>query len=85
MLIDMVNISLTTSTSEVVHRQMQARKMTQVQLAKELGISQPSVSLKLAGKVSWEVNDLRRLSALFNVSIDELLSNSEMAPAQVAA
>lgn len=85
MLIDMVNISLTTSTSEVVHRQMRARKMTQMQLAKELGISQPSVSLKLAGKVSWEVNDLRRLSALFNVSIDELLSNSEMAPAQVAA
>lgn len=59
--------------------------MTQTQLASKLGISQPSVSLKLAGKVSWEVKDLRKLSILFDVSIDELLGNSKRAPAQVAA
>lgn len=60
--------------------------MTQQILAKNLGITQPCISMKLSGKTAWEVRDLLKISALFGISLDDLLiENKEVAPEQVAA
>ena len=65
---------------------MRTRGMTQQILAKNLGITQQCISMKLSGKTAWEVRDLLKISALFGISLDDLLiENKEVAPEQVAA
>ena len=47
--------------------------MLQRELAKELGITEPSISRKLRKERKWSVDDLIKISKMFGVSIDELI------------
>ena len=65
--------------SSRVNDLMKANDVTGRRLAKVLGLSPSTVSLKLHSKVSWTTSDLLALSCFFGVSVDELvgLSNHE--------
>lgn len=54
--------------------------MTQIELAKRLGVSQGSVSAWEAGSAQPDVKTLQALSDLFGVSIDSLLGRGENSP-----
>lgn len=47
-------------------------KMSQERYAKMLHLSQPAISGKLSGAVSFTANDIWRTAVLFNVSTDYL-------------
>ena len=51
--------------------------MTRRQLSEGIGLSAPSVSGKMNGKIAWTTADLVHLSQYFNVSIDFLLGRSD--------
>lgn len=54
---------------------MARRGITQAQLAEALGISQQSVSMRLTGRTSWNVDDLEPVADLLGVSVSQLLSS----------
>lgn len=53
---------------------MAAQRLKQSDLAAALGISQPSVSAKLAGRARWSVDDLDKLASTFGVALADLVS-----------
>lgn len=53
---------------------MARQRITQSDVARELGIGQPSVSKRLSGQVPFDVDQLAKLSALLGVSIERLLN-----------
>lgn len=53
---------------------LKERNMTQSDLAKELNISKSAVSQNLNGKSTFDIQNLMRISEIFEVSIDTLLN-----------
>lgn len=61
---------------------MARRKVTQAQLAEQLGCTQPAISRRLSGVISWDVDELTRVAEFLGVPLSSLLA--EPAPAAVA-
>lgn len=61
--------------SENLRRLMDARSMTQVELAKAAQISQPSVHRMLAGKGIPNAIDLRNVAEVLDTTSDALMDN----------
>ena len=47
--------------------------MTRTELAEKVGLSQPSISLKLRGRVTWSVTDLLKVANALHTTPDALL------------
>lgn len=62
-----------------VRIEMTRKGITQAELAEALGMSQTSVSLRLRGKVAFDVNNLTTTADFLGVTVNTLL------PADVAA
>jgi transcriptional regulator with XRE-family HTH domain len=58
---------------EGLREYMQARELTQAELATQLGVSQPTVSDWLNGKTKPTAGRLLKISKKTGVSVDELL------------
>jgi transcriptional regulator with XRE-family HTH domain len=56
------------------------RDLTQVELAKELAISQPHVSRLLGGRTAWRQNYLQRVAELYDTSLHALLLDPQEVP-----
>ena len=63
--------------SEEVRAWMARRGIRQAQLAEALGISQQSVSMRLTGRTSWNVDDLEPVAQLLGVSVSQLLTSPD--------
>lgn len=56
------------------------RNVTQIQLARVLGISQPSISAKLSGKTPFDLDELDLLATFFDISPARLVGESDGGP-----
>lgn len=65
------------SASEVLRRLMDARGITQAELACQTGIGKPAVSELLSGKRPFSKSLIVKLSQFFSVSTDFFMLNSE--------
>lgn len=65
---------LTLLVSREVRAWMARRDVKQEALAKALGITQPSLSMRLRGRTRWTVQDLATVSRVLDVPVSELLS-----------
>lgn len=65
---------LTLLVSREVKAWMARRDVKQDALAKALGITQPSLSMRLRGRTRWTVQDLATVSSVLDVPVSELLS-----------
>lgn len=70
------------SLAKNLKKYMEARGLNQVKLAKLTGITQPSISLMLAGKHSPLSSQLEKLALTLHCSVDDLLGTkkSDMTP-----
>ncbi len=66
-------MSINSSISEQVEDLLRSRGVTQVELARVLYLSQPSVNARLHNRVPWTTGDLERLAAHFDVDVADLL------------
>ena len=64
--------------SEKLKQLRQNKKWTQDELAEKLFISRTAISKWESGRGFPSIESLKALSKVFDVSIDELLSNSEL-------
>lgn len=58
--------------SEKVNALCESKGWTQTELAKQLGITQPTLSAIMSGQHKPQPNTLRRLAGVFGVSVEEL-------------
>ena len=65
---------LTLLVSREVRAWMARRDVKQEALATALGITQPSLSMRLRGRTRWTVQDLATVSRVLDVPVAELLS-----------
>ena len=56
-----------------VDQQMFLRGITRTQVAQALGLSQPSISRKISGKVPWTVEEISLVAMYLNVETASLL------------
>lgn len=54
---------------------MSQAELTQADVARVAGLSQPQVSRRLAGERRWQVDELVALSRAWGVSVDELIGS----------
>lgn len=54
---------------------MGRNRVSQTKLARAIGMSQPQLSERLNGQVSWRVHELEAVAAYFNVSVASLLGS----------
>lgn len=58
----------------LIKKMLKERNMTQEQLADLLNISKSAVSQNVNGKSSFDIQNLMKIAQIFNISIDELIS-----------
>ncbi|MFP4178064.1 MAG: helix-turn-helix domain-containing protein [Acholeplasmataceae bacterium] len=59
---------------QLIKKKLKERNMTQEQLADLLNISKSAVSQNVNGKSSFDIQNLMKIANIFNMSIDELIS-----------
>lgn len=68
-------------TQELVERSIRmhlaSRKQTQAWLAKQLGVTPFWVSRRMSGEISFDIEVLDRIAAIFGISIDRLISDGD--------
>ena len=55
---------------------MARSRRTQGDLAEALGVSQPQVSARLAGRVDWSIDELAAVSTWLDVPLSELIRDA---------
>ena len=60
---------------EKIKKYREAKKITQAEIAELLGVSPATVSKYEAGTLEPNIESIKKLSELFDVSIDELLKD----------
>ncbi|MGN6128901.1 MAG: helix-turn-helix domain-containing protein [Nocardioidaceae bacterium] len=68
---------LTLRVSGEVRAWMARRGVRQQELADRLGITQPSLSMRLRGRTRWTINDLVIVAETLNVPVSTLLTSPE--------
>lgn len=68
-----MSTSPTAITGANVRAEMARRKVSQVALANHLGLSQASVSARLAGRVAFDINELHAIASLLQVPMTDLI------------
>lgn len=63
----------TAKTGENVRAEMARRGVTQMALARKIGLSQPAVSARLKGKTPFDINELCLIASVLNVPLTTLL------------
>lgn len=58
------------------------KDLSQKDLAEGVGISVPSVSLKMTGRTSWTLDDITRVSQFLHTPISVLLSPPSLTPTE---
>ena len=56
---------------------MARRGVKQQEIADRLGITQPSLSMRLRGRTRWSINDLVIVAETLNVPVSVLLTNPD--------
>jgi len=60
-------------TGANIRAEMARRKVSQTTIANHLGLSQTSVSARLAGRVTFDINEIHAIAALLGVPITALI------------
>ena len=63
----------TAKTGENVRAEMARRGVTQMALARKIGLSQPAVSARLKGKTPFDINELCLIASVLNVPLTTIL------------
>lgn len=66
--------SLTQRVATEVRAEVARQNVTQYDLAEVLGVAQPSISRRLAGKHPFDTDELDKLAAYFGVPVDRFLA-----------
>lgn len=70
-------VSIDAIIGERVHQLMWRAQVTQTALAPMLSIGQSALSAKLRGRRGWSTDEVLKLAARFNVSIDYLFGRTD--------
>ena len=80
-----VGLTPAQATGLTVNQIMFYQGITRAELAKRVGLSRPSISLKIAGEVGWSLDDLLSVADALGVTAQSLLpqqdSNGNWIPA----
>lgn len=68
--------SLSAKVADEIRAWLGRRRMSQAQLARELGVSAPWVSYRLGGTQPIDLNDMERICAVLDVDVVTVLSNA---------
>lgn len=71
-----MQVTETTPASQVgsrVRGLMAEKQVTQAEVARELGLTQPAVARRLAGSIAFDVNELTKVAALLGVATQSLM------------
>ena len=68
-----MSISPTMQTGANIRAEMARRKVSQTTIADHLGLSQTSVSARIAGRVAFDINEIHAIAALLGVPITALI------------
>ena len=60
-------------TGANIRAEMARRKVSQTTIADHLGLSQTSVSARIAGRVAFDINEIHAIAALLGVPITALI------------
>ena len=60
-----------------IKKYRESKKMTQIELAEEIGVSQSTVAGWEAGEVNPRIDKLLAMSKLFNCTVDELIKKEK--------
>lgn len=74
--------SLTHRVASEIRAEMGRQSVTQTRIAEVLGISQPQVSLRLAGSISFSVPELERIAEALGVPVTNFFAEP---PARLAS
>ncbi len=66
-------MNITTTVSTEIRADMARSRVTQADLAKRLGVSQPAVSRRLNGELPWDLDQLESICALFDAPLGRYL------------
>lgn len=65
------------AAAKAIRLLLAARDRRQTWLAKELGVSPFWLSRRMLGEITFDVDDLDRISTVFGITIDELLQTAK--------
>lgn len=68
-----IGMKPTASVASKIRHALEQRGLTQAEVTRITGLSQPQVSRRLAGERRWQVDELVALSRAWGVSVDELI------------
>lgn len=63
-------------TPTAIREAMSSSGVTQIALAERLGLTQPAVSARLAGRTPITVDELRTIAAFLNVPVADLVTDA---------
>lgn len=69
----LASASLNASTAREVRAEMSRQGISQVELAKAIGIAQNSISRRLTGKVPFSLPEIESIAQVLDVPVDQLL------------
>lgn len=68
--------TLSERVAATVRAESGRRRVSQMQIAEALGLSQAAISRRLSGDTSFELDELPRVAALLDVSITHLIEDA---------
>ena len=74
-----------TVAEQAIRLRLAAHKKSQAWLAEQVGESPFWIGRRMSGKVTFDLDDLDRISEAFDVDIDELLASADSLSKRVAA
>lgn len=66
------------SVTDAVRVAMALRNMSQADLGRVLGLSQPAVSHRLRGAIEWTTGELDKLARYFGITVADLVSDRQI-------
>ena len=67
------------ATGANVRAEMARRQITQMELARQLGLSQAAISARIKGRTPFDINELTAIARVLDVPLDALLPDPEPA------
>lgn len=60
----------------MIRAELARRRMTQAQLAAALGLSQPSISMRLNGSLDWKHSEMQAVARIFGMRLTIEIDNT---------
>jgi transcriptional regulator with XRE-family HTH domain len=71
-----VNASPPLTVADRVRKRIRAAEVSQEELGAKLGLSQPAVSRRMSGALSWRLDELKKLAVVLGIPLADLIGSS---------